>query len=173
VLNRATGCRARRQSIGEETGEPAEANAQVKEVWDRRARCRSRRYRRRTGSELDVARSADACLSYLGPDSLINARYLIRRIRRKLPRAQILVGLWTTEGVTRRDALIEGGGLRAVVAPCKTRLMRFIARARSAAGDIETSTRQSPVVKGGSGGGVTGRILTTTFPDQLGNNAII
>jgi non-homologous end joining protein Ku len=38
VLNRATGCRARRQFIGEETGEPVEANAQVKGIGNRRAR---------------------------------------------------------------------------------------------------------------------------------------
>ena len=33
-----------------------------------------------------------ACLSYLEPGSVANGRYLVRRLRRRLPRAKIFVG---------------------------------------------------------------------------------
>ena len=51
------------------------------------------------------------CLSYLEPGGFTNARYLVRRLRRKLPRARILVGLWTLndEDAKQRDALRETG----------------------------------------------------------------
>jgi predicted PurR-regulated permease PerM len=38
-----------------------------------------------------------ACLSYLEPGSLSNARYLVRRLRRKLPGTKIMIGFWTLE----------------------------------------------------------------------------
>jgi hypothetical protein len=34
------------------------------------------------------------CLSYMNEDSMAHARYLIRRLRRKLPAALILVAFW-------------------------------------------------------------------------------
>jgi hypothetical protein len=50
-----------------------------------------------------------ACLSYLEPGGFTNARYLVRRLRRKLTRAKIPVGFWTLteEDAIRRDALKE------------------------------------------------------------------
>jgi hypothetical protein len=58
---------------------------------------------------LDVTDMQMVCLSYLEPGGFTNARYLIRRLRRKLPGAQILVGFWTLseEEVKHRDALGE------------------------------------------------------------------
>jgi len=52
-----------------------------------------------------------ACLSYLEPGGFTNARYLVRRLRRKLPRARIIVGFWTltAEDAARRDAVRETG----------------------------------------------------------------
>ena len=35
------------------------------------------------------------CLSYLEPGGFTNARYLVRRVRRRLPRAKLVLGLWT------------------------------------------------------------------------------
>jgi hypothetical protein len=60
---------------------------------------------------LDTTDTRMACLSYLEPGGFTNARYLIRRLRRKLPRAQIVVGFWTLteEDATRRNALAETG----------------------------------------------------------------
>jgi hypothetical protein len=48
-----------------------------------------------------------ACLSYLEPGSFSNARYLARRLRRKMPQAKIFAGFWalTAEEAEARDAL--------------------------------------------------------------------
>ena len=48
-----------------------------------------------------------AYLSYLEPGSFANARYLVRRLRRKLPQAMIIGGFWTltAQEIEERDAL--------------------------------------------------------------------
>ena len=48
-----------------------------------------------------------ACLSYLEPGSFNNARYLVRRLRRRLPQAKIVDGFWTltAQEARERDAL--------------------------------------------------------------------
>jgi hypothetical protein len=38
---------------------------------------------------------AVVCLSYLSAENLAHLRYAVRRVRRKLPHATIVVGLWT------------------------------------------------------------------------------
>ena len=52
-----------------------------------------------------------ACLSFLEAGGLTNARYLVRRLRRRLPNVKILLGLWTLsdEQAKSRDALRETG----------------------------------------------------------------
>jgi predicted PurR-regulated permease PerM len=56
---------------------------------------------------LDVAGVQIACLSYLEPGSFTNARYLVRRLRRRLPHVKIIDGFWTLteQEVEARDAL--------------------------------------------------------------------
>ncbi|HEY4971236.1 MAG TPA: AI-2E family transporter [Steroidobacteraceae bacterium] len=44
--------------------------------------------------QLDAARARIICLSYLEAGALTNARYLVRRLRRKAPHAAIILGLW-------------------------------------------------------------------------------
>ena len=46
-------------------------------------------------ARLDTAGAAAICLSYVEPGGLTNARYLVRRLRRRLPGVPILVGFWT------------------------------------------------------------------------------
>jgi hypothetical protein len=48
-------------------------------------------------------------LSYLEPNDFANARYLVRRLRRKLPNATIAAGFWTLSAaeVFSREALQE------------------------------------------------------------------
>ena len=62
-------------------------------------------------SQLDVTGVHMVCLSYLEPGDFTNARYLVRRLRRKLSRAPIVAGFWTLseEDARRRDALGETG----------------------------------------------------------------
>jgi predicted PurR-regulated permease PerM len=52
-----------------------------------------------------------ACLSYLEPGGYTNARYLVRRLRRKLPAATIVVGFWTLneDGAELSHAVAETG----------------------------------------------------------------
>jgi predicted PurR-regulated permease PerM len=47
---------------------------------------------------LDTAEIAMVCISYLDGSSSAHMRYTIRRLRRKLPQAKILLGCWMTEG---------------------------------------------------------------------------
>ena len=56
---------------------------------------------------LDVTGVQMACLSYLEPGSFNNARYLVRRLRRRLPQAKIVDGFWTltVQEAEERDAL--------------------------------------------------------------------
>ena len=56
---------------------------------------------------LDVAGVQMAFLSYLEPGSFANPRYLVRRLRRRLPQATIVDGFWTlpAQEAVERDAL--------------------------------------------------------------------
>ena len=60
---------------------------------------------------LDAAGVDLVCLSYLEPGGFTNARYLVRRLRRRLPGARILAGFWTLsdEEVRGWDARGETG----------------------------------------------------------------
>ncbi len=51
------------------------------------------------------------CLSYLEPGSFTNARYLVRRLRRRASNVAIIVGFWTlsNEGARQVHALRETG----------------------------------------------------------------
>jgi predicted PurR-regulated permease PerM len=57
--------------------------------------------------QLDVTGVQMAFLSYLEPGSFANPRYLVRRLRRRLPQATIVGGFWTLpeQEAVERDAL--------------------------------------------------------------------
>ena len=63
---------------------------------------------------LDVTGVQVACLSYLEPGSFTNARYLVRRLRRRLPQVRIIDGFWT---LTAQEAE-ERNALAATHADC-------------------------------------------------------
>jgi hypothetical protein len=48
-------------------------------------------------SRLETSGIVMVCLSYLDTGSLAHMRYAIRRLRRKLPQAQILLGCWMAD----------------------------------------------------------------------------
>jgi predicted PurR-regulated permease PerM len=62
-------------------------------------------------AHFDIAGAQMACLSYLEAGGLTHARYLVRRLRRRLPNVKILLGLWTLSDEQARnlDALRETG----------------------------------------------------------------
>jgi hypothetical protein len=55
---------------------------------------------------LETAGVALVCLNYIGITSPAHLRYAVRRLRRKLPGAAIMIGCWA-EGVTNIDELRE------------------------------------------------------------------
>jgi hypothetical protein len=94
---------------------------------------------------LDVADVQMAYLCYLEPGSFTNPHYLVRRLRRKLPKATIIGGFWTlkTDEADERGALAKTGA--DLVA---TRLLQAVAQAtaaaRAAAGADPAGGREQP-----------------------------
>jgi predicted PurR-regulated permease PerM len=96
---------------------------------------------------LDVTGVQMVCLSYLEPGSFTNVRYLVRRLRRRLPQAKIFVGLWTltAQGAEERDAL---AATRAdLVFTSLRQAVEQVANVakEAASGDLEGEIRASPV----------------------------
>jgi predicted PurR-regulated permease PerM len=61
--------------------------------------------------EVELGDPAVLVLSYMNTESLAHARFLVRRLRRRVPKARIVVGLWTygPEDMARRDPLTATG----------------------------------------------------------------
>ena len=61
--------------------------------------------------QLDLANVGLVVLSYMNADSFAHARFLVRRLRRRLPQAKIMIGFWTheAEDPARRDPLESTG----------------------------------------------------------------
>ena len=96
---------------------------------------------------LDVTGVQLACLSYLEPGSFANPRYLVRRLRRRLPRAKIFVGFWTltAQEAEERDAL---AATRAdlVVTSLRQAVEQVVNAAKeAAAADLEREVRAPAV----------------------------
>jgi hypothetical protein len=96
---------------------------------------------------LDVTGVQMACLSYLEPGSFAHPRYLVRRLRRRLPQAKIVDGFWT---LTAQEAEARGA-LAATRADCVVTSLRQAAEQvvnaakEAASADLEGETR-SPAV---------------------------
>lgn len=86
----------------------------------------------------DAANAQIACLSYLEPGGFTSARYLARRLRRKLPRAKILLGLWILNRTEseRRNALAETG-VDLVVTSLGEAVERIVTQAKEAIGALD------------------------------------
>ncbi len=91
--------------------------------------------------QLDVTGAQMACICYLEPGSFANARYLVRRLRRRLPKAKIIAGLWTltTEQIEQRDALTATGADLVV-----TLLQQAVAQVVAAAKEIPLALSTVP-----------------------------
>jgi predicted PurR-regulated permease PerM len=74
------------------------------------------------------------CLSYLEPGGFTNARYLVRRLRRKLPQARVLLGLWTqTQAETERRKALKETEADLVVTSLAHAVERVVAEAKEVA----------------------------------------
>jgi predicted PurR-regulated permease PerM len=62
-------------------------------------------------SKLEPAGVRVVCASYLAPGTFSNARYLVRRMRRRLPSARLVVGFWTLDRdvIEQRNAATATG----------------------------------------------------------------
>jgi predicted PurR-regulated permease PerM len=85
---------------------------------------------------LDVTGVQMACLSYLEPGNFINPRYLVRRLRRRLPQATILAGFWTltAQEAEERDA------------PAATRADRVVTSLRLAVEHVVNAATEAAAV---------------------------
>ena len=61
--------------------------------------------------QLDLTNVGVVVLSYMNADSFAHARFLVRRLRRRLPQAKIMIGFWAHEAAdpARRDPLESTG----------------------------------------------------------------
>jgi hypothetical protein len=105
---------------------------------------------------LDVTGVQMACLSCLEPSSFTNARYLVRRLRRRLPQAKIVDGFWTltAQEAEERDAL---AATRAdlVVTSLRQAVEQVVNAAKEAANaDLEGEIRATAVAPPASGDSV-------------------
>jgi predicted PurR-regulated permease PerM len=79
------------------------------------------------------------CLSYLGPTGLANARYVIRRLRQKLPRARILLGLWTqTQAELEGSKVLKELGVDYAVTSLAQAVDRVVTEAKVGIGVVDT-----------------------------------
>lgn len=83
---------------------------------------------------LDATGVQVVCASYLDARSLTNARYLVRRLRRRIPSAHVIAAFWTMtpEQASQRNAAATTGADE-VVTSLQDALARILARAESAA----------------------------------------
>ena len=85
-------------------------------------------------SRLDVTGVQIACLSYLEPGSFANPRYLVRRLRRRLPKAVIIDGFWTlTAQVVEERSALTTTGADIVVTSLRQAVEQVVKAAREAA----------------------------------------
>ena len=92
---------------------------------------------------LDVTGVEMAVLCYLEEGGFSNARYLVRRLRRKLPRAGILIGFWTLgDEETRRREALAATGADGIVTTLRQAVDQVVNFARSA--EPRTSGRVEP-----------------------------
>lgn len=84
--------------------------------------------------KLDATHVQLACLSYLEPGGFTNARYLARRLRRKLPGARIYVGFWTlTDQSAELRQALTATGADLVVTSLRKAIEQIVAAASESA----------------------------------------
>ena len=97
---------------------------------------------------LDVAEVDVVCLSYLEPGSFTNARYLVRRLRRRLPHAKIIVGFWTLSDDTARQVhALRETGADLVVTSLRQAVEQVIPAAADAASKPQPDLQIAPAAE--------------------------
>jgi predicted PurR-regulated permease PerM len=97
---------------------------------------------------LDVTGAQMAYLSYLEPGSFTNPRYLVQRLRRRLPEAKIIDGFWmlTEQEAEERNAL-QATRADLVVTSLRQAVEQVLDAAKKAAGADPDAEIRAPVVR--------------------------
>jgi predicted PurR-regulated permease PerM len=92
---------------------------------------------------LDVTGVQMACLCYLEPGSFTNPRYLVQRLRRRLPQAKIIDGFWTlTEQETEERNALPATRADLVVTSLRQAVEQVVNTAKKAASaDLDAEIR--------------------------------
>jgi predicted PurR-regulated permease PerM len=92
---------------------------------------------------LDTAATALVCLSYLDANSPAHMRFAVRRVRRKLPQARVMVGAWSLhEERAAQMAEVSNADLFATSLRQAIQMCVMKAKASDAVGLVETVTAQ-------------------------------
>jgi hypothetical protein len=95
---------------------------------------------------LETPGVALVCLSYLNTTNGAHIRYAVRRIRRILPRAVIMVGCWSLDDGDRLDALREGAKADLICATFREATQLCVEAAKRD-GQVDTVTVNSETAK--------------------------
>ena len=96
---------------------------------------------------LDTRGVALVCLSYLDASNAAHIRYAVRRVRRKLPAAIIMVGCWTLEGDEERlEALGEGTNADLVCPSFRDATRRCLVAATNINPPVDTPATETPAL---------------------------
>jgi predicted PurR-regulated permease PerM len=100
---------------------------------------------------LETEGVALVCLSYLNTTNLAHIRYSVRRLRRKLPRAHIMVGLWSggSAGNTS-EAVLEASKADVLASTLREATRLTIELARGKSNDAERALNVKPATINGS-----------------------
>jgi predicted PurR-regulated permease PerM len=103
-------------------------------------------------SQLDLTDVRAVCLSYLEPGSFANPRFLIRRLRRRLPQTMFVDGFWTLTApeAEARNALTATGADR-VVTSLQEAVQQIVDAAKEAARVELEREAVAPEPKGATG----------------------
>ena len=97
---------------------------------------------------LDVTGVQVACLSYLEPGSFTNPRYLVQRLRRRLPQATIIDGFWTlTESEAEERNALQVTRADLVVTSLRQAVKEILDAAKKAASTDLAATIRAPIVR--------------------------
>ena len=87
-----------------------------------------------------------AFLCYLEPGGYSNARYLVRRLRRRLPQAKIVIGFWTLGGGDEvREEALAATGADAIVTSLREAVERAVVLANAAPPRVDSPGPPVPV----------------------------
>jgi hypothetical protein len=105
-----------------------------------------RRLERIRRFRLETTGDAMVCLSYLDGSSRAHMRYMIRRLRRKLPNIKVLLGCWLVDG----DAVTLGEAVKGddVATTLRDAVRLYLEAARAPDHERKSKVGEAPTMRG-------------------------